>query len=136
MLAVLLLENARGSLSRTRTDQDQTLDSRYLIHVHVCYLILLPHCDFSLAVVRRLLHCILSKWEESVQSLHGITKTQSNKMLLSPETRLGLRTTGKQNYCAYLFKQHLLNLFYVNSDIICGTCKISLHNPGCDMLFK
>ena len=37
----------------------------------------------------------LDQWEESVHSLDGMSKTQKNKMLLSPETRLGLRITGK-----------------------------------------
>ena len=46
--------------------------------------------------------------DKSVQSLHRITKMKSNKMLLTPETRLGLRTTNKTNYCAYLFMQHFL----------------------------
>ena len=36
----------------------------------------------------------LDKWEESVSELPGLSRAQRNNMLLSPETRLGLRTTG------------------------------------------
>ena len=36
----------------------------------------------------------LDRWERSVREQPGLSKTQQNKMLLSPETLLGLRTTG------------------------------------------
>lgn len=32
---------------------------------------------------------------EGVQIREGLTRSEKNNMLLSPETRLGLRTTGK-----------------------------------------
>lgn len=79
----------------------------------------------------------LDAWEESVQALHGFTKTQKNKMLLSPETRLGLRTTGKQRLNSIVHNySYITYTFYINSEIICGTCQISIHDPGCDMLSK
>ena len=36
----------------------------------------------------------LDKWEKSVEEREGYTKKQKNNMLLSQETRLGLRLTG------------------------------------------
>ena len=36
----------------------------------------------------------LDMWEESVRELPGLSRAQRNNMLLSPETCLGLRTTG------------------------------------------
>ena len=38
----------------------------------------------------------LKAWEESVQSRTGFMKKQKMKMLLSPETRLGIQITGRQ----------------------------------------
>ena len=36
----------------------------------------------------------LDQWEKSVEAREGFTKTQKKQMLLSSETRLGLRMTG------------------------------------------
>ena len=36
----------------------------------------------------------LDSWEESVNSMTGVSSTEKNKMLLSQETLLGLRRTG------------------------------------------
>ena len=37
----------------------------------------------------------LSEWEKSVNERPGFSKLAKKAMLLSPETRLGLKTTGK-----------------------------------------
>ena len=36
----------------------------------------------------------MTKWEQSVESRVGFTRSQKQRMMLSPETRLGLRMTG------------------------------------------
>ena len=38
----------------------------------------------------------LDNWEKSIQEFPGLSRAQRNNMLLSPETRLGLRTTGNR----------------------------------------
>ena len=43
----------------------------------------------------------LDQWEKSVEAREGFTKTQKKQMLLSSETRLGLRMTGM------LLKRHV-----------------------------
>ena len=43
----------------------------------------------------------LTAWEESVESRTGFTKKQKKKMLLSSETRLGIKMTGGYNLCFF-----------------------------------
>ena len=48
----------------------------------------------------------LDKWEQSAQEVAQsmkLSKSETNNMLLTPETRLGLRTTGDNNNTSQLY---------------------------------
>ena len=55
----------------------------------------------------------LDDWEKSVEKREGFAKEEKNLMMLSHETRLGLRITGEDNsvYNAYMIFSFLVHSF-------------------------
>lgn len=51
-------------------------------------------------VVNRCVFAYLDEWEDSVKGRDSFDKSQKSMMLLSVETRQGLRLTGKMRSCA------------------------------------
>lgn len=60
----------------------------------------------------------LDDWEKSVEKREGFTKEEKNLMLLSHETRLGLRITGEDNLIyMYVYDAYMNFSFLVHSFI-------------------
>ena len=59
--------------------------------INVCDLIMTPD---GLQWLEEQFLGFLADWEKSVEDRKGFSKAERQKMLLSPETRLGLRMTG------------------------------------------
>jgi len=72
------------------------------------------------------------EWENSVESRSEFTRAQKNSVLLSHETRLGLRITSK----IYSFLETSLMLFIMCSKVIHRTGEVPIHCTGCFILFK
>ena len=78
----------------------------------------------------------ISDWETYVKNIDGVSQKIRQKMLLSPQTLLGLKITGEMHaYCRHniiLF----LHFTIVFSEIICGSDKISIYVRRCENIFK
>ena len=70
------------------------------------------------------LGCI-NHWEQYVHSINGISKKVMQKMLLSPQTLLGLKITGNSDTVYIHSCYHFLSL--IISEIICGPGEIPVY---------
>ena len=68
----------------------------------------------------------LDSWERDVESRSGFSKAEKERMLISAETRLGLRMTGIILHRNYYGLSLRIYHYYLYSQIICWSCKASV----------
>lgn len=73
----------------------------------------------------------ISDWETYVKNIDGVSQKMRQKMLLSPQTLLGLKMTGEMHaYCRHNIILFLL-FTIMFSEIICGSDKIPIYFRRC-----
>ena len=109
---------AKGS-GKTLIDHLPTLDSRLVTLYLYMY-----SCTRAFVIVQWLeveFLGYLDRWETSVRDRPGLSRAQQNNMLLSPETCLGLRTTGKH------YHTNDSHVHYPSSEVVRGSGPVCVH---------